>query len=148
MNRKEFIKTCGLACVGSLAFGTFLQSCASIKMVDGIIKGENIIVPVSEFEIVKDQKKSFLNYIIVQNNQLQFPITVYRINESQYSALLMRCTHQGNELTAYGDKLQCSAHGSEFDKQGNATNGPAEDRLRKFPVSIENQQLKISIKVE
>lgn len=146
MKRKDFIKTCAFGCVGALALGSVLQSCASVKMVDGIIVGDNIQVNLSEFKIVKDQKITYRKYIVVHNNQLKFPITVYRINEMEYSALWMKCTHQGNELTAYGDKLQCSAHGSEFDKHGNATNGPAENKLRRFRVSIENELLKISIK--
>ena len=146
MKRLEFIKTCGLTCIGTIAISSVLQSCASVKMVDGIIVGDNIQVNLSEFKIVKNQKITYRKYIVVHNNQLKFPITVYRINEMEYSALWMKCTHQGNVLTAYGDKLQCSAHGSEFDKHGNATNGPAENKLRRFPVSIENELLKISIK--
>ena len=146
MNRKDFIKTCGFGCVGALALGSVLQSCASVKMVDGIIDGENILVNLSEFEVIKKQEKTFRKYIVVHNNQLQYPITLYRINENEYSALWMKCTHQGNELTAFGDKLQCAAHGSEFDKFGKATRGPAENSLRTFNVINENKQLKISLK--
>jgi Rieske Fe-S protein len=58
----------------------------------------------------------------------------------------MRCTHQGAELTAYGDKLVCSAHGSEFDNKGNVQNAPAEKPLKTFPVFIDNKTLKISLK--
>ena len=145
MNRIDFIKTCGLSCIGAFTLGSVLQSCASVKMVDGIIVGENIHVNLSEFKKIKNDKITYRKYIVVHNSKLQFPITVYRINENEYSALWMKCSHQGNQVTAYGDKLQCSAHGSEFDKYGNATHGPAENNLRQFPVSKENELLKISI---
>jgi Rieske Fe-S protein len=58
----------------------------------------------------------------------------------------MRCTHQGTELQVYGDKLQCPAHGSEFGNKGELKNGPAATHLRSFPISIDNDQLKISLK--
>jgi len=80
------------------------------------------------------------------SHQLRYPICVYRMNEKEYNALLMRCTHKRNKLTVYGDKLHCAAHGSEFDKYGNVTKGPAATQLRTFPVLEENELLKISIK--
>jgi Rieske Fe-S protein len=58
----------------------------------------------------------------------------------------MRCTHQGAELQVFGDKLQCPAHGSEFSSKGAVQNGPADNTLRTFPVTIEKNQLKISLK--
>ena len=58
----------------------------------------------------------------------------------------MQCTHQGSQLQVFGDKLQCPAHGSEFSNQGLVQNGPADQTLRKFPVYIESDFLKISLK--
>lgn len=145
MNRQEFIKTCGFACAGVLVFGSTFHSCSSVKMVSGIIEDDVIIVNLSDFIIEKEN--SFRKYVIVQNDKLKFPISLYRINDTQYSALWMQCTHQGTELTAFGDRLQCSAHGSEFDKNGNVTNGPASNNLKTFPVVIEKESLKISLKL-
>ena len=48
----------------------------------------------------------------------------------------MQCTHQGAELQASGDMLQCPAHGSEFNNKGTVTNGPADTDLRTFPVTV------------
>lgn len=146
MDRKRFIKTCGFACLGASALGTILQGCVGAKMVNAEISGDNMIVPLSDFEVLKKGVKSFRNYIVVQNDLLQFPICVYRFSESDYTALYMRCTHQGAELTAYGDKLVCSAHGSEFDNRGLVTGSPADKPLRSFQVTKEDQQLKISLK--
>jgi Rieske Fe-S protein len=88
----------------------------------------------------------FKKYVIIQNDILKFPICVYRINENQYSALWMRCTHQGTELQVFGEKLQCPAHGSEFDNTGAVQSGPAELNLRTFKVSPVEKQLRISLK--
>ncbi len=143
MDRKKFIKSCGLACIGSLTLGPILQSCTAVKMISGTIVKDDIVMNISDFTTSSGTP---IKYVILHNDMLKFPICVYNINSDKYSALLMRCSHQGNELTAYGDKLQCSAHGSEFDKYGHVTNGPADKQLRVFPVRKESQQLKISIK--
>jgi Rieske Fe-S protein len=146
MDRLKFIKTCGLACLGVSTLGAFLQSCVSSKTISAQIEGENMIVPLADFERIKNNEKSFRKYVIVQNEKLQYPICLYRISEKEYTALYMQCTHQGAELTAYGDKMVCSAHGSEFDTKGNATGAPADKPLKAFPVIIDNLNLKISLK--
>ena len=63
-----------------------------------------------------------------------------------YTALWMKCTHQGTELHAFGDRLQCPAHGSEFKKNGEVQNGPAADPLRTFPVVVADNALKINLR--
>jgi Rieske Fe-S protein len=88
----------------------------------------------------------YRKYIIVRNDQLEYPICLYRLSETSYSALLMQCTHQGTELQAGGDRLHCPAHGSEFDQQGVVRQGPAEISLRKFPVLVEERRILIQLK--
>ena len=143
MERKEFLKTCGMACLGGTLLGGMLASCHSAKMITGNIADTDLVVPVSSF-ITKD--KSFRKYIVVHNDLLDFPICLYRFSETEYSALLMKCTHQGAELEVFGDRLVCPAHNSEFTNKGVVQNGPAETDLRKFPVTIQNNQIKISLK--
>lgn len=146
MDRKDFIKTCGVACIGGVGLAAMLQSCGATKLMSGQIAGDNLIVPVSDFETKNGKGIYFKKYIVVQNDLLQYPVCVYRFNENDYAALWMRCTHQGTQLQVFGDRLQCPAHGSEFDNRGGLQNGPAEVKLRTFPVTIENNQLRISLK--
>lgn len=141
MHRKDFIKTCGYACLGATSIGMFLQSCIITKIITSQIVDNNIVVPLSEFK----KENKFLNYIIIQNHKLLFPIYLFRFSDNEFSALYLKCTHQGNELNAYGEKLVCSAHGSEFDNRGNATNGPANAPLLSFPVELNNQNIFISL---
>lgn len=147
MDRKGFIKACGMSCIGGLGFAAILQGCTITKKnMAGKIEGDNMIIPLSEFE-TKNNKNIYLKkYIIAHNDILQYPICIYRINENEYSALWMRCTHQGTELQVFGDKLQCPAHGSEFNNKGSVHNGPADTGLRTFPVTVENDKLIISLK--
>lgn len=142
MDRKEFIKTCGFVCLGATLFVPLIQGCVATKNITANIEGENLFVSLSDF--TKDGKP--LNYLVVNNTQLQYPIYLFRFSDTEYTALYMQCTHQGNELTAYGEKLVCSAHGAEFDNKGNVTNGPASNPLRTFPTRLDNQNILISLK--
>ena len=123
-----------------------LDGCNTVKIATATIEGSDMIVPLTDFEIKKKNQSAFKQYLIVHHEKLQHPICVYRFDEKNYTALLMRCTHQGNELQVFGDKLQCPAHGSEFNNRGEVKNGPANAPLRTFPVTITNNQLKISLK--
>ena len=90
--------------------------------------------------------KTYTSFLILRNEALKYPICVYRLNDQEYTALWMRCTHQGTELQASGDVLQCSAHGSEFSNKGEVRSGPADTALRKFPISITNDEIFIDLR--
>lgn len=145
MDRKKFISTCGKGCFGFLLSSVFLESCSGTRYINGYIEGE--FLQFSSDLFLKPSKSTikFYRYLIVEHQSLQYPIIIYRSKEKSYNALLMKCSHQGAELQAYGDKLHCPAHGSEFNKQGKVTNGPAMTALRSFLVVNENQKLKIKI---
>ena len=142
MERKAFLKTCGFACLGSSVLIGALESCGTSKMVTGTINNSNLVVPMTAFQ----SNGAYNKYIVVQQEQLKYPICVYRFSQTEYSAVLMRCTHQGAELQVFGDKLECPAHGSTFSNTGQVKNGPADTNLRTFPVIVQNDQLLISLK--
>lgn len=146
MNRKKFIKNCGLTCFAGIGLASLLEGCSSTKILSGKIVDDDLVIPLSDFYTNKNSQSYYKKYIIVQHDILQYPVCVYRLSEIYYTALWMRCTHQGTELLVFGTKLQCPAHGSEFDNEGGVQNGPADLKLRTFPVTVENNQLKISLK--
>lgn len=141
------MKTCGVACLGgTTAISLLLQSCASgYHYAHGEIDKEHLKVLKSEF--VQDSKGKAVTrkHILVKHDKLNYPIYLYKVSEEEYTALWMECTHQGAELSAQGDYLTCPAHGSEFDKQGNATQGPAQKSLRKFKTTTDNQYIYIQL---
>lgn len=145
MDRRDFMRSCGYACLSGIAIATIVQSCTTSKMVSGTIDQSGLVIDLADFEQVKKNQSSFRKYIIVRNDALQFPLVIYRFSETEYTALYLKCTHQGAELQVFGDKIQCPAHGSEFSNRGVVESGPAGDKLREFPVRIDNKQLKISL---
>ncbi len=146
MTRLDFIKNSTLTCIAATSAFSLLQGCIGVKTFNAEITGDHFVIPLKEFEIKTGKKKTYRSYLIVYNSQLRYPFCVFRYNEHQYSALQMKCTHQGNELTVNGDKLTCSAHGSEFDNKGMVYKGPAENPLKSFPAFPDKENLIISLK--
>jgi Rieske Fe-S protein len=99
-----------------------------------------------EFTYLKKEQLMQRQYLIVRNDALKFPIYLYRFSDTEYSALLMECSHQGNELQASGDHLHCSAHGSEFNNKGVVAQGPAEKNLRTFNVTADGDKIRIDLR--
>jgi Rieske Fe-S protein len=146
MNRREFfVNTCA-ACLGVTAVTGLLPGCTTTRYASGTPGKDGITVPIDEFKVNKKSRSGYLPFIIVRNESLKYPIYVYRFGETEYSAVWMQCTHQGAELQASGDQLQCSAHGSEFNNKGKVTNGPADKDLRSFPVTVNNNELFIDLR--
>jgi Rieske Fe-S protein len=146
MNRREFIAKGCTACLTLTAMGALLSSCESTQYISGRISTNGITVPLDDFKIKQRGNTAYRSFIIVRNESLKYPICLYRLNNNQYSALWMRCTHQGTELQASGDTLQCPAHGSEFSNEGKVLNGPADTRLRTFPVTVSNDEIFIDLR--
>jgi len=146
MDRREFIKNSCTACLSATVIGTVLSSCTATRYITGTLGKDGLFVNTNEFLTKQNGKEEYRSFIIVRNDALQYPVCVYRFSNNEYSALWMRCTHQGTELQVSGDRLQCTAHGSEFDNKGSVKTGPADKSLRSFPVKISNNQLFIDMR--
>ena len=146
MQRREFIKNTCTACLSLTVLSTLVSSCVATKYISGELGKDGLTISKDEFKVKQKGGTAYSSFIIVRNDALQFPICVYRLNENEYSALWMKCTHQGAELQASGDVLQCPAHGSEFNNKGQVTNGPAGANLRTFPVTVTNNELFIDLR--
>jgi Rieske Fe-S protein len=135
-----------VACLSIGAVPTLLSSCTASKYIAGKMGKDGLFLSADEFRITRKGVNSYRSFIIVRNEALQYPVFVYRFSDTQYSAVWMRCTHQGAELQASGDMLQCPAHGSEFDNKGKVSSGPAATDLRSFPVTVDKNELFIDLR--
>lgn len=146
MTRKDFIVNACTACMTVGGISALLTGCSATRYVAGNLGKDGLEISKDEFKITQKGNTAFRSFIIIRNDALQYPICVYRFNDTEYCALWMRCTHQGTELQASGDFLQCPAHGSEFNNKGRVTNGPADNGLRTFPVTINDNELFIDLR--
>lgn len=146
MDRKDFLVKACTACLAMTGVPVLLSSCGATHYITGNIVTDGLHISKDDFKIGKQGATAYRSFIIVRNDTLQYPICVYRFSDNEYSALWMRCTHQGTELQASGDSLQCPAHGSEFNNKGAVTSGPADNALRGFPVTVSGKELFIDLR--
>ncbi|HLW32208.1 MAG TPA: Rieske 2Fe-2S domain-containing protein [Aequorivita sp.] len=145
MDRKKFLKTCGFALVGLPFASVILSSCQSIYYATSNTVNNRIIVPLSEFKVIKKDRTTSRDFVMVTSASYGFPICLYRTGENEYSASLMKCTHRGCELNVGGGIYSCPCHGSEFDTKGTVLEGPADEDLKTFKTSIDNENIYIEI---
>ena len=144
MNRKQFIKTCGIGCLGLTGI-SLLQNCKPAKQVQAVTYNNQLQIDKKEFEISTKAKKKYRRSIVSKPEHSDFPIVIYRFSETEYTALLLRCTHQSSELNLNGDIMTCSAHGSEFNNRGEVLQGPAEQKLHAFKVTSDEFKIYIHL---
>src|SRR3546814_3799167 len=143
MNRKEFIHQCGSACLGAIGLPVLTVSCMASRRLNAPINSNNQLqVPLAAFVVSsKNNKSQYRRYVIVENDGLNYPIVVYRHAADDYTALLLPCSHQYNELNVNGDLLTCPANGSEFHARGEDLQCHAEDKLRFFMATRDARSL-------
>lgn len=146
MDRKEFIKACGIACLGGTAISTLLQSCASNNyFAQTTLTNNSITIKKTEFIATQNEKTIQRKYVLIRTERFNFPICVYKISEEHYTAILMECTHKSCELQPHGEYLICPCHGSEFNNKGVVQNPPAEQNLQTFKINTDNEYIYIQL---
>lgn len=145
MERKDFIKQCGKICLGGLIGGSLLSACSGNYYAIASTSGSTLTISKTEFFEIKNGEVKPRRYILVRTEKLNFPICVYKLGETAYSALLMECTHKSCELTPHGDYLICPCHGSEFNNQGKVQNPPAEIDLPVFKTTHNNENIYVHL---
>ncbi|WP_420583318.1 ubiquinol-cytochrome c reductase iron-sulfur subunit [Reichenbachiella sp.] len=126
MERRKFIQKTGAVCLGAIAGGTLLTSCAKVYYAQYAVVDKSIKVAKSEF----DERSA----VVIKDDRLPAPIYLMK-NGASFSAVLMLCTHKECEVAPFGQELHCPCHGSEFTNTGKVITGPAEEDLKKFKVT-------------
>lgn len=139
MERRKFISSsCKICLLGAAGFSLTQIGCATtFPVYKTSITNGSLNVPLNLFD------KSALQ--IVRPAGWYYDVAVQKNTDNSYSALLLQCTHQENQLTPTGSGYHCSLHGSDFDKQGNVRKGPAEQPLHHFKTSVENNFISIHV---
>ncbi len=137
MNRLEFLKKSGALCLSCLGTSTFLTSCKSFYYAPSTLVGNQIGVRKSEFVEHK--------FVLVKTTKFEEAIYLAKLNEEEYSAVLLHCTHKGCEVDPAGDFLVCPCHGSEYTNTGKVVEGPAERDLQQFRVVADQENVYIQV---
>ncbi len=141
MERRKFFQSscniCMLAAAGYIL--PTLASCshAAMKTLQTDVVNNAITLPINSI--------SSSGLQIIHPKGSLYDIAIQKKSNDKYEALLLQCTHQDNQLTASGNGYTCSLHGSQFDKDGNVTHGPANEPLQRYKTIIKNDQLIIYV---
>jgi len=137
----------------------YFAACASIYYADGLESISDNLIDVKPhyfttvprllekvFEkIVKKGENIQQKFILLKPDNFQFPLVVYKLQENEYRALLLQCTHQGCELTPYETTMVCPCHGAEFNRKGEVTQGPADTNLKFFVTTQDDENIYIQL---
>jgi len=132
---------------------TVLEGCGtSGYFAQFVLANNQIILKKSEFQKVEKSKSKTepdriiqRKYVLVNADQLRFPIGVYQIEADKYTALWLQCTHKGCEVKPNDNYLACPCHGSEFTNEGAVQQGPAEEPLKTFQTKTDNENIYIQL---
>ena len=143
MQRKDFLKkACRICLLGTGVSSVIDLAGCSPAVANNLLKPEvidnKIQVPLHIFD--KDPQQ------IISPKKYPFEIAVEKKSDNTFRALLLKCTHQENQLTPTGNGFTCSVHGSRFDKEGSVLTGPAEYSLQQLKTIIIQNNLFIQLK--
>lgn len=140
MLRRKFIEQGCKMCL-ALSAGTmlvsFLEGCSTIPVLKMTSTNRTIAVPIEQFALNP--------YVIVRPLDYSYDVAVLQKNQTEYQALIMRCTHADNAVRFNGEEFKCNLHGSVFGKNGNVEKGPAEKPLVALKTELNNQKVIINL---
>jgi len=142
MERRAFLKSscnvCMLLTAGLIL--PMLPGCgpAAYQVIHTEVHDDLIQVPLTGFAQSPLQ--------LIRPNGWLYAIAVRKKEDNTWSALLLKCTHQDNQLTTTGNGYTCSLHGSAFNTAGGVTKGPAERALKQYVTTTDQTNLTIHLK--
>ena len=145
MERRIFIKNCGFTCFTVVGITAFLEGCGTNYFAQTNIHNNLITIKKTEFLKEVNNKTKERKYVLIKVEKVESTIILYKNSNTAYSALLMLCTHKGCELQPNGDFLVCPCHGSEFTNKGKVINPPADEDLRQFKTTVDNENIYIQL---
>ena len=128
-SRRAFlVGTCGVAALAAGGFGTALLA-DDAWAAKGIKRRKNgkVVVRVDKVPaLTSDPSRVLLGTV------KGTPVAVVREGDT-YTALNLRCTHQGATVEGTSDGWSCPLHGSKFALDGDREAGPAQTPLQEYP---------------
>jgi Rieske Fe-S protein len=140
INRRDFLKTSfKTIAIGTVALSTFdiagLIARASEKFEEST---EEKVISLSDYPDLQ----SVGGYAIVAKR-----VIVIRVSQSKFIALNLTCTHKHCEVEYDGESFECPCHGSQYNKYGKVTQGPAEKNLKSYKIEYNSDDGTLTINI-
>lgn len=156
LNRRQFLKSMGIATACTCTGVPLLNSCSMLQGISKLpvlpddsytIEDGRIVISIKKYPDLT-QSGTAVKFTAVKSNGSEQKVVLLHNNEGEFLAFSDNCTHADRELNFLPEKqeLQCSSFGhSRFDLDGNVLKGPAKNNLAGFSVISEKQKLIIMI---
>jgi len=145
MERRKFLKSSCYSAIGVTLSASLLQSCGAIYYANATLENNRLQVAKTEFQRIKNDKVVNRTFILLKTDEMDYPICLYKTNDDEYTASLLKCTHNGCELNVGGGIYSCPCHGSEFSTFGKVLEGPAEKNLKTFNIETDHENIYINL---
>jgi cytochrome b6-f complex iron-sulfur subunit len=139
MERRKFLRSCGVAAVGAPLIASVLTSCGTVYYATFSTAGKKLKVARSEFIRIKKDKEIPRQFVLVKTSV----ICLWKMDDGTFTACLMECTHNGCEVNVGGTQFTCPCHGAEFSNTGKLLSGPAEEDLKTFKTETDDENIYI-----
>ena len=141
MNRRDFVQSLPVVPAGLLfgASALALSACGGMPYLAPRGSGNRLVVSAARVPEAG---------ILLQRPGMENPVFVHATEQGEYTALLVRCTHQGCQPDPVGDRFICPCHGSEFDLEGAVLRGPAERSLARYRVTQDGEDVVVTLQGE
>jgi nitrite reductase/ring-hydroxylating ferredoxin subunit len=139
MDRRRFLRTACQTCAAwaVLPAITSLESCATAKGARYTVQDGALRIPVSGLAPGVN---------IVRAKGLADKLLIDQRADGTYVALVLSCPHKNGPVNfTDGEGLKCGWHGSTFDRDGKVTKGPSKQDLKRYPASVEGDQLVVNV---
>ena len=141
MNRRDFVQRLPVLPTGLLVGASVLSlsACGGMPYLAPRGSGNRLVVSAARVPEAG---------VLLQRPGMEHPVFVHATGQGEYTALLVRCTHQGCQPDPIGDRFVCPCHGSEFDLEGAVLRGPAERSLPRYRVAREGEDVVVTLQGE
>jgi nitrite reductase/ring-hydroxylating ferredoxin subunit len=139
MDRRRFLRTACQTCAALAVFPAIssLESCATAKGARYTVQDGALRIPVSGLAPGVN---------IVRAKGLADKLLIDQRADGTYVALVLNCPHKNGPVNLTdGEGLKCGWHGSTFDRDGKVTKGPSKQDLKRYPASLEGDQLVVMV---
>jgi len=135
-DRRDFVRT-GTAALAVL----LLPGCASLVTRRVPLENGRVRLSLRQYPELAEPRGS----LRLMPDGWEDPLYLLALDGGEYAALSSICTHRGCTVDLGGSGLSCPCHGSQYDREGRVTRGPAARALTRYAVRVAGDELVIEV---
>lgn len=139
LSRRMFLKQ--TAALGAAVAAGTMACAAGLKRYQSQVRDGKLIVDITQYPELAVTGGA----ILVSVSQAGGALILARTGDAGFRALSPVCTHLGCEVRPTRFGFRCPCHGSAYDHDGRVVNGPANESLTVYPVTVAGTRVEITV---